>query len=450
MRVFKAQYRDKDGKKCKSSKWYVEFKSHIGIRHRIPGFQVKSNTETFGRNIESLVNCLRAGQDPDEKLQEWINNQPLDVIKKFVQWGLVSGQRAEGIRPLSKHVTDYIKVLKSRKRSEDYQQRAKNRINALIKECRFIYFRDITRSAVEMYLGKLSEKGYSDTTRGHYLDALMCFLNWAKKDNRITSNPLSDIDKPKRDSEKKGVLLPEQFILLIQTTAKMNMMIQTTSGLDRSILYILAGLTGFRRKELLTMSWEALHLDEDQPFVLGKSDITKNSKEVRQIIPPALAGILKFYRGTKNPDNRDRIFKGFVMSINTKKLIRKDLAAAEIPLVDRDGNEIGFHSLRNSYISFLANSGVPDKVVQKLARHSDPKLTFNTYARAFERTEQEAVRLLPDIGVFNLASYLPKTAELVRTNTNTDGRPIVENGEKTAFLVSKTLPPRGLEPLLPG
>jgi integrase len=57
------------------------------------------------------------------------------------------------------------------------------------------------------------------------------------------------------------------------------------------------------------------------------------------------------------------------------------LKAAGISLRDRDGSEIVFHSLRNSFITFLANSQTPAKVIQKMARHSDPKLTFNTYAR---------------------------------------------------------------------
>jgi integrase len=73
---------------------------------------------------------------------------------------------------------------------------------------------------------------------------------------------------------------------------------------------------------------------------------------------------------------------------------------AEIATTDRDGNEICFHSLRNSYISYLANSATPAKVIQKLARHSDPRLTFNTYARTFEEAEQKAMNFLPNVSDF--------------------------------------------------
>ncbi len=101
----------------------------------------------------------------------------------------------------------------------------------------------------------------------------------------------------------------------------------------------------------------------------------------------------------------------FSKTINTAELIREDLRVADLELTDRDGNAICFHSLRNSYISFLANSQTPAKVVQKLARHSDPRLTFNTYARTFEKAEQKAMNFLPNFGDFVFATGLAKVCK---------------------------------------
>jgi len=92
--------------------------------------------------------------------------------------------------------------------------------------------------------------------------------------------------------------------------------------------------------------------------------------------------------------------------IYTAELIREDLAIAGIDLTDRDGNTICFHNLRNSYISFLVKSQTPSKVVQKLARRSGPRLTFNTYARTFEKAEQKAMTFLPNFGNFIFAACL--------------------------------------------
>ena len=45
-----------------------------------------------------------------------------------------------------------------------------------------------------------------------------------------------------------------------------------------------------------------------------------------------------------------------------------------------EGKILDLHSLRVSFVTNLPRSGVPLATVQKLARHSDPRLTANTYA----------------------------------------------------------------------
>jgi len=136
--------------------------------------------------------------------------------------------------------------------------------------------------------------------------------------------------------------------------------------------------------------------------------------------------------------------------INTAELIRGDLRVAEIELTDREGNAICFHSLRNSYISFLANSQTPAKVVQKLARHSDPRLTFNTYARTFEKAEQKAMNLLPNFRDCVFATSLAKVCRKQEISVDKHRHKNSRNASKTAFTAVNQIAPRGFEPLLPG
>jgi len=81
--------------------------------------------------------------------------------------------------------------------------RSRNRLRKIVAECRFCFFRDITQSAVEIYSGKLKKDGYGDTSRGHYLDALKTFLNWAETDGRILRNPIAKLEKPARGLGRK-------------------------------------------------------------------------------------------------------------------------------------------------------------------------------------------------------------------------------------------------------
>ena len=244
-------------------------------------------------------------------------------------------------------------------------------------------------------------------------------------------------------------MTPEQFIAMVKTTFEGT---SWSAAAERAMLYLLAGMTGLRRKELLNILWADINLSADNAFVRIPAKLAKNSKEAEQPVPPATVAILQALKAQARPNDGDRVFAPASAStwINTAELLREDLARAGIEAIDKDGNAICFHSLRNSYISFLANSQTPAKVVQKLARHSDPRLTFNTYARTFAEAEQKAVTSLPNFGDFVLSTCLDK----IRTRQEISGdNHRHRNGQETritAFLAAHQIPPRGVEPLLPG
>jgi len=173
------------------------------------------------------------------------------------------------------------------------------------------------------------------------------------------------------------------------------------------------------------LTWASSHLSQDSAFVQVPAKLAKNSKTARQPVTSATVAILQSLKAEQGPKR-----------------------------TDRDGNEISFHSLRNSYISFLANSRTPPKTIQKLARHSGPKLTFNVYGRSFEPNEKQAIKQLPDMadfaGQFCLARCL--------AHQDAQNSLIMPSGEKqngvsepeTPLSRCHSIAPRGFEPLLPG
>lgn len=110
-----------------------------------------------------------------------------------MSWGVIDGHRTEIAKPLSEHISEYVKVLKAKRYSEGYVRHTGNRLRKTVQDCRFLYFRDITKTAVEIYVGKLQKNGLSATTAGHYLDSLKTFLNWAEADQRIIRNPVAKV-----------------------------------------------------------------------------------------------------------------------------------------------------------------------------------------------------------------------------------------------------------------
>ena len=77
-----------------------------------------------------------------------------------------------------------------------------------------------------------------------------------------------------------------------------------------------------------------------------------------------------------------------------------DLKAAGIKKTTPKG-KLDFHAIRTFFISRTIEAGATVKEAQKLARHSDPRITMNTYARARDEglasvVDRVANSILPD------------------------------------------------------
>ncbi|MGB2866340.1 MAG: tyrosine-type recombinase/integrase, partial [Sedimentisphaerales bacterium] len=81
----------------------------------------------------------------------------------------------------------------------------------------------------------------------------------------------------------------------------------------------------------------------------------------------------------------------------TAKMLRVDLADAEIDYQDEANRYFDFHALRGETASLLAASGVHPKVAQSIMRHKDINLTMSLYTHTLRGQESEAVNKLPDL-----------------------------------------------------
>ena len=76
--------------------------------------------------------------------------------------------------------------------------------------------------------------------------------------------------------------------------------------------------------------------------------------------------------------------------------MQEDLRRAGIPYQDEDGLFADFHANRHTFITNLGRAGIPLATAQKLARHSDPKLTSNVYTHLELSDKAKAIGSLPD------------------------------------------------------
>ena len=101
-------------------------------------------------------------------------------------------------------------------------------------------------------------------------------------------------------------------------------------------------------------------------------------------------------------------------SIPSMERHRRYLDKAEIAYLDDRGRRADFHSLRHSYGSLLAKSGVAPRVAMALMRHTDMRLTMNVYTDPHIFDLAGAVEKLPTLPA---GPSQPQTARA----TGTDG-----------------------------
>src|SRR5690606_24456773 len=79
-----------------------------------------------------------------------------------------------------------------------------------------------------------------------------------------------------------------------------------------------------------------------------------------------------------------------------------DLEAAGIPKLDKSGRRVTFHSFRHTFVTNLANAGVPPHTACKLARHACITTTLKIYAHTNYDLRAEAIDRLTAPGLIHV------------------------------------------------
>jgi integrase len=79
------------------------------------------------------------------------------------------------------------------------------------------------------------------------------------------------------------------------------------------------------------------------------------------------------------------------------KILKRDLAWAGIAYRDGRGRTLDVHALRHTTATYLSRAKVAPRVAQRFLRHSDIKLTMQSYTDPRLLDETEALSALPDL-----------------------------------------------------
>jgi len=338
--------------------------------------------------------------------------------------GLVDPYEEHEKLPISQHIREYERHLEAKGNTKQHSTQTAKRIRKLMSGCKFTRLRQIEPSKVENWLDEQqrTSKRFSAQTRNFYLDAAKYFCNWLVERNRAATNPLSKLTRVTVEVDRRHdrrALSDDEFARLI-AAAREGQTVEGISGPDRAILYVLSAWTGFRRKELASLTRRSFDLEAKPALVQLTAKNSKRRKLEQLPLHQDLVGMLRIWLEGKPPEMDAVLFqlktpKGYYRK--TAKMMRQDLKVARatwlneaeeddveyqgrsqsqfLTYQDAEGLFADFHANRHTFISNLGRSGVSLMMAQKLARHSDPRLTANRYTHLNLDEKANAIDQLP-------------------------------------------------------
>ena len=372
-----------------------------GKRRKVNGSPEKDAAEALGRQKET------------------------EVIKR--RHGIIDPQAEkialEGRRPIAEHVTDFRAALTNKGDTRDHVDLIIARLNRVIADCGIQRIDNLSPSIVSTKIASLRSGGLSLRTCNGYLGAVKQFSRWLNRDSRTMRDGLAHLTGYKVETDRRRerrVLSADDFRRLVEA-AEAGPVVEGVDGPTRGMMYILAGWTGFRRRELSSLTRESFNFKTDPATVTVEASHAKNRRQDTQPLHATVVERLRAWFQMRE----DHDLKGALFLLQTPggywrktaKMMRADLAKARktwigeakhnpeeqarrkksdrLKYQDEAGLYADFHAHRHAFVSNLGKVGVSLATAQKLARHSDPKLTSNVYTHLDLSDKASAIQLLP-------------------------------------------------------
>ena len=315
----------------------------------------------------------------------------------------------------------------------------------------------------EAFNGSLRRRSCSRECNLRYEQRVRIFTEWMQR-NRPTARGLADVDKETAEAfmrEIRARSAPKTFNDYRALLSQVWKVLDADAGLDgfnpwreivpldrethtrreltaeelaRTVgalngewrtLFALGIYTGLRLGDCLALTWGAVDLDRGFVQVIPHKT-EKHGTVVRIPLFPVLARIL----AEKPPRSRHgKILPGLEKEYTACPSVfsRRIKAVFEAAGIETQGEterrnpktktarkavEVGFHSLRHTFVSLCANAGVPLHIVQAIVGHTNTAMTAH-YFHVSDDALRGAVASLPDVFTRGRAAALPAPAEAV-------------------------------------
>jgi integrase len=249
--------------------------------------------------------------------------------------------------------------------------------------------REVTQDHAGQFMDYLVKEKRTPNTINKYRGLLALVFRVLADKARIITNPWESIKPKGLKTESRREL----------NLAELRAVCEAATG-DLRPLFAVGLYTGMRLGDCATLKWN--EVDLERGIIRRIPNKSRKSKPVLIPIHPVLRGIIeeqphqgeyvlpriaKDYRRHSSYVT-DRIQRHFeVCKIETKREDKTRCMAVV---------EVGFHSLRHSFVSLSRSADVPLSVVEAIIGHSNPAMTRH-YTHTGEEASRAAIAALPSL-----------------------------------------------------
>jgi integrase len=261
--------------------------------------------------------------------------------------------------------------------------------------------RDVTKEIAEEYASSLNHGRFSPSTYNKHLNLLTLVFRVVKHKAKLTGNPW---ESPKRGGnlQRKRMITNSRRELTIDELRKI---CQTATG-ELQTLLALGIYSGLRLGDCATLRWGEVDLPRAMIRRIPNKTARRNPKPVIVPIHPILRDMLAV---TPLDQRREYVLPEMAAlyihrTDMVTDMVQRHFKACGITL-HKPGTgtggkraviEVGFHSLRHTFVSLCRESNAPLSVVESIVGHSSPAMTRH-YTHVGELAAGRAVALLPSV-----------------------------------------------------
>jgi integrase len=287
-----------------------------------------------------------------------------------------------------------------------------------------VYMRDVSSKVAGQYAANMTRAGKSPGTYNKHTGFLKLLYKVLEEQARTIRNPFGQITRRKLKTQSRREL----------TTEELYKALDAASG-DLALLLGLGTFTGLRLGDCCTLRWGEIDLVKKViRRIPNKTANRDSSKPVLIGIPDVLLNhLLDIPLGSRTgyllPDYAERYLSLRTRSEITRQVqahfeacgIQTHKAGTGKGTGKRAVVEVGFHSLRHTFVSMHAERGTPAAMIQKIVGHSNPAMT-----RHYTHVNADAARRVANVLDAPTTSITEETQEpeRIRLKELADSLPI--------------------------